>query len=255
MSVRALLEVRNQGSLAGALAQRLANVVDHLLDFFRLKAAVVSSFRSQDVLLSSVLGMHSCTHSTPAVWTCTMLNHHASLTAPGLICDSALGMACRTACMLLSGRSVSLTHPSYLQSKLVHLQHQGMPHRLGITMLRVQLQGNEAHLVLSLQHLPQGQRRFAPLGVLSCSDICAGLLWKLGPSLEPHQRNFLEQYKVLHDFLTTSLSSARYYMTYHIALLAPHCTTLCVMQPNHKTWTNWAPAVAVLMTWGKQCVV
>ncbi|DBA65952.1 TPA: Transcription factor [Trebouxia sp. C0005] len=99
VSVRALLEVRNQGSLAGALAQRLANVVDHLLDFFRLKAAV--------------------------------------------------------------------------------------------------LQGNEAHLVLSLQHLPQGQRRFAPLGVLSCSDICAGLLWKLGPSLEPHQRNFLEQYKTV----------------------------------------------------------
>jgi hypothetical protein len=42
VSVRALLEVRNQGSLAGLLAQRLANVVNHLLDFFRLKAAVVS---------------------------------------------------------------------------------------------------------------------------------------------------------------------------------------------------------------------
>jgi len=40
-----LLEVRNQGSLAGLLAQRLANLVNHLLDFFRLKAAVVSSFQ------------------------------------------------------------------------------------------------------------------------------------------------------------------------------------------------------------------
>ncbi|DBA93757.1 TPA: Transcription factor [Trebouxia sp. C0006] len=99
VSVRALLEVRNQGNLAGLLAQRLANVVNHLLDFFRLKAAV--------------------------------------------------------------------------------------------------LQGGEAHLVLSLQHLPHCQRRFAPLGVLSCSDICAGLLYKLGPSLEPHQRNFLQQYKTV----------------------------------------------------------
>ena len=45
VSVRALLEVCNQGSLAGLLAQRLANVVNHLLDFFRLKAAVVSSFQ------------------------------------------------------------------------------------------------------------------------------------------------------------------------------------------------------------------
>ena len=61
----------------------------------------------------------------------------------------------------------------------------------------VQLRGDDAHLVLSLQHLPQGQRRFAPLGVLSCSDICAGLLYRLGPSLELHQRLFLEQYKVL----------------------------------------------------------
>ncbi|KAA6420275.1 MAG: hypothetical protein FRX49_09759 [Trebouxia sp. A1-2] len=80
VSVRALLEVRNQGSLAGALAQRLANVVDHLLDFFRLKAAV--------------------------------------------------------------------------------------------------LQGNEAHLVLSLQHLPQGQRRFAPLDmtqVVACVRVPLGL--------------------------------------------------------------------------------
>ncbi len=111
--------------------------------------------------------------------------------------------------MLLSKISLRLKHPSYLQSKLAHLQHQGMPHRVGVTMLCMQLQGGEAHLVLSLQHLPQGQRRFAPLGVLSCSDICAGLLYKLGPSLEPHQRNFLEQYKVLHAFSTTSLSSAR----------------------------------------------
>ena len=108
-------------------------------------------------------------------------------------------MVCGTACALLSGRSLSLIHPNYLQSKLGHLQHQDMPYRHGITMLPVQLQGGDAHLVLSLQHLPQGQRRFAPLGVLSCSDICAGLLYKLGPSLEPHQRDFLEQYKVLHD--------------------------------------------------------
>ena len=136
-----------------------------------------------------------------------MLNHHASLRAPGLTCDSAVGMVCRIACALLSGRSLSLTRPSYLQPKLVHLQHEGMPHRLGMTMLPVQLQGGEAHLVLSLQHLPHGQRRFAPLGVLSCSDICAGLLYKLGPSLQPHQRNFLEQYKVLYAFSTTSLSS------------------------------------------------
>ncbi|DBA90597.1 TPA: Transcription factor [Trebouxia sp. C0004] len=99
VSVRALLEVRNQANLAGPLAQRLANVVDHLLDFFRLKAAV--------------------------------------------------------------------------------------------------LQGPEADLVLRLQHLPHAHRRFAPLGVLSCSDICAGLLYKLGPGLEPHQRNFLEQYKTV----------------------------------------------------------
>ena len=60
----------------------------------------------------------------------------------------------------------------------------------------VQLQGPEAHVILSLQHLPQGQRRFAPLGVLSCSDICAGLLDKLGPSLDGHQSLFLEHHKV-----------------------------------------------------------
>jgi len=45
VSVRALLEVHNQGNLAGPLAQRLTNVVEHLLEFFRLKAAVVSSFQ------------------------------------------------------------------------------------------------------------------------------------------------------------------------------------------------------------------
>ena len=67
----------------------------------------------------------------------------------------------------------------------------------GTTAPPVQLRGDDAHLVLSLQHLPQGQRRFAPLGVLSCSDICAGLLYRLGPSLELHQRLFLEQYKVV----------------------------------------------------------
>ncbi len=141
-------------------------------------------------------------------------------------------MVCGTACALLSGRSLSLIHPNYLQSKLGHLQHQDMPYRHGITMLPVQLQGGDAHLVLSLQHLPQGQRRFAPLGVLSCSDICAGLLYKLGPSLEPHQRDFLEQYKVLHDFSTTSLSSTRYCMTSHIVLLAACCTTLCITLSN-----------------------
>lgn len=122
-------------------------------------------------------------------------------------------------------------------SKLGQLQHEGMPDRHGITVLPVQLQGGEAHLVLSLQHLPPGQRRFAPLGVVSCSDICAGLLYKLGPSLQPHQRNFLEQYKVLHDFS-----------------YCPPCTTLHhamhhAIQSQHGT--NQAPAVAVFMTWGK----
>ncbi|KAL0049671.1 hypothetical protein WJX82_007237 [Trebouxia sp. C0006] len=78
------------------------------------------------------------------------------------------------------------------------------PHRIMLPMAQTpteptarRLQGGEAHLVLSLQHLPHCQRRFAPLGVLSCSDICAGLLYKLGPSLEPHQRNFLQQYKTV----------------------------------------------------------
>ncbi len=144
-------------------------------------------------------------------------------------------MVCRTACALLSGRSLSLIHPNYLQSKLGHLQHQDMPYRHGITMWPVQLQGGDAHLVLSLQHLPQGQRRFAPLGVLSCSDICAGLLYKLGPSLEPHQRNFLEQYKVLHDFSTTSLSSTRYYMTSHIVSLRPAAPHYASRYPTF-TW-------------------
>ena len=207
-----------------------------LLSSVLLSSVLLSSVLLSSVLLSSTLGTHSCTHSTPAFGHALTLNHHASPTAPGLTCDSALGMACRTACMLHSARSLSLTHPSYLQSKLGRLQHERMPHSHGITMLRVQLQGGEAHLVLSLQHLPHCQRRFAPLGVLSCSDICAGLLYKLGPSLEPHQRNFLQQYKVLHDFSTTSLSSARYYTTYHIVLLAPHCITLCIVQSSHTTW-------------------
>ena len=169
------------------------------------------------------------------------LNNHASPTAPSLACDSA--WHAELVCMPLSERSLSLTHPGYLQSKQGHLQHEGVLHRFGRTMLRMQLHGGEAHLVLSLQHLPHGQRRFAPLGVLSCSDICAGLLYKLGPSLEPHQRNFLQQYKVLHDFSTTSLSSARYHMTYHIVLLAPHCTTLCIMQSNH----NMGPSRDLLL--------
>ena len=42
VSVRALLEVRSEGSLAGPLAERLINVVVHLSELFRLKAAVVS---------------------------------------------------------------------------------------------------------------------------------------------------------------------------------------------------------------------
>ena len=39
--VTALLEVRNQGSMVGPLAERIMSVVSHLSDFFRLKAAVV----------------------------------------------------------------------------------------------------------------------------------------------------------------------------------------------------------------------
>ena len=41
MLVKALLEVRNQGSMVGPLAERIMSVVSHLSDFFRLKAAVV----------------------------------------------------------------------------------------------------------------------------------------------------------------------------------------------------------------------
>lgn len=60
----------------------------------------------------------------------------------------------------------------------------------------VQLQGREAHAVLSLQHLPEAQRRFAPLGILSCADVCAGLMHKLAPSLDPPHAMLLEQIRV-----------------------------------------------------------
>ena len=60
----------------------------------------------------------------------------------------------------------------------------------------MQLQGPEAHAVLSLQHLPKAQRCFAPLGILSCSDLCAGLMHKLAPTLDPHQALLLEQTRV-----------------------------------------------------------
>ena len=44
--VRALLEVRNHGSLVGPLAERLTSVVTHFSELFRLKAAVVSAMTS-----------------------------------------------------------------------------------------------------------------------------------------------------------------------------------------------------------------
>ena len=63
-------------------------------------------------------------------------------------------------------------------------------------MVWLQLQGPEAHAVLSLQHLPEAQRRFAPLGILSCADVCAGLMHKLAPSLDPPHAMLLEQTRV-----------------------------------------------------------
>ena len=88
-------------------------------------------------------------------------------------------------------------HYAMRAAPCLRTEHCKKSHRGMMWVCSLQLRGPDAHLVLSLQHLPQGQRRFATLGVLSCSDICAGLLRKLGPSLEPHQRLFLEQYKVL----------------------------------------------------------
>ncbi len=104
-------------------------------------------------------------------------------------------------------------------------------------MLTVQLQGGEAHLVLSLQHLPHSQRRFAPLGVLSCSDICAGLLYKLGPSLEPHQRNFLQQYKVLliNHFLERYKVLDDLDLSQPVHLAALHPTMHHAIQSSHGT--------------------
>lgn len=59
-------------------------------------------------------------------------------------------------------------------------------------MMQMQLRGPEAHAVLSLQHLPESQRRFAPLGILSCSDVCAGLLHKLAPTVDQPQATILK---------------------------------------------------------------
>lgn len=68
--------------------------------------------------------------------------------------------------------------------------------RLSTEVIALQLRGPRAGAILALQHLPEWQQRFAPLGVLSCSDICSGLLLKLTPSLLPQQQQFLEQIKV-----------------------------------------------------------
>ena len=62
--------------------------------------------------------------------------------------------------------------------------------------VRLQLAGQDAHVVLSLQHLPEPQRCFAPLGILSCSDVCAGLLHKLAFTPDSPQAAVLEQIRV-----------------------------------------------------------
>ena len=73
----------------------------------------------------------------------------------------------------------------------------------------LQLQGPAALAILSLQHLPECQRRFAPLGVISCSDVCAGAQAKLAPGLQPHHHLFLDLTKVSIACTTCSWTSQR----------------------------------------------
>ena len=142
-------------------------------------------------------------------------------------------------CMRTAFRKILTSNTSKQPTvQLGHLQHQGIAaSSTWRTMLTAQLQGGEADLVLSLQHLPHSQRRFAPLGVLSCSNICAGLLYKLGPSMEPHQRNFLQQYKVLliNHFLERYKVLDDLDLSQPVHLAALHPTMHHAIQSSHGT--------------------
>ena len=69
----------------------------------------------------------------------------------------------------------------------------------------MQLQGSTARAILTLQHLPEYQQPFSPLGILSCSAVCAGILAKLAPSLQSHQHSVLTQLQVTYDFSSMSM--------------------------------------------------